>query len=613
MTIHEVASNLGVKDATVKKWSKELESPNGNGQGNLLNADDANRPDSAPTPNGEQHVSPTADESSKNLGSPTEPPGGCSEEPVAVQREGGECPSSTGRSVDTGSETWLLATNHLNMVYMLSASMLMGPAGFGTKHYRDPAAVFPGWLPLFRNAIPEAALKDSISERKDLRPCIAEVDIKNLSGQIRSVTRDGGIREASLPATLDGDVAALLVPAPLPASLLTALHFSSEDDRKQFDVSARDVETVDLSRIRTEVSRQAFADALSMRWPPAAGDFPIDDRQPARGQAVGGVLAMLYHLANRSDLCCSAYRVVAGARAPGDMEAIAKDGILNHLPHWLDSKSLPEDVRQDPRQQNVRLYWEVVDELINARLKNSNQKPVDTVLAYLEKQLPEVENKLRPRMENLIKAMRDAAGFGNGTISDLLKKHPGSLSRPLLLLSLRERCEGLFELAGADLKDEELALAAILFGIREGGWRKLPKTLRAPDELADYAMHLMCAIEQNARDDRGLTSVSKPDRPRPLRELLPVDPWSTSLEEEAFGGFARRQGWNECIVTHIRLPEGDYRLISRNGINIQVRGFIEPPRIEVDRVSLLKRLCQWPPLPAEREEQLRDILTRERG
>ena len=40
---------------------------------------------------------------------------------------------ATAKAPDSG----LLVTNHLNMMYMLAAGLVMPPAGFGDKYYRD--------------------------------------------------------------------------------------------------------------------------------------------------------------------------------------------------------------------------------------------------------------------------------------------------------------------------------------------------------------------------------------------------------------------------------------------------------------------------------------------
>ena len=48
----------------------------------------------------------------------------------------------------------LLVTNHLNLMYMLAAGLLMPPAGFDGRYYSDTLGCFPGWIPLFVGKAP---------------------------------------------------------------------------------------------------------------------------------------------------------------------------------------------------------------------------------------------------------------------------------------------------------------------------------------------------------------------------------------------------------------------------------------------------------------------------
>ena len=41
---------------------------------------------------------------------------------------------------------WYLVTNHLNLLYMLAAGLVMGPSGFRGKHYVDSLGAIPGWF-----------------------------------------------------------------------------------------------------------------------------------------------------------------------------------------------------------------------------------------------------------------------------------------------------------------------------------------------------------------------------------------------------------------------------------------------------------------------------------
>ena len=69
----------------------------------------------------------------------------------------------------------LLVTNHLNLMYMLAAGLVMPPAGFGDKYYRDPLECFPGWIPLFIDRVPKAAIESATREAGHLRPIIVRI------------------------------------------------------------------------------------------------------------------------------------------------------------------------------------------------------------------------------------------------------------------------------------------------------------------------------------------------------------------------------------------------------------------------------------------------------
>src|SRR5690606_25062858 len=129
----------------------------------------------------------------------------------------------------------------------------------------------------------------------------------------------------------------------------------------------------------------------------------------------------------------------------------------------------------------ARLFWGVVQALTSAQSQERSQEPVDIALTYLESQLDVLgESEFRPRLERLTSDMRGCLGLGGGTITELLERHKGSLSRPLLLFCLRESCTELLEFSQPLLNDTEYILAGMLFGVRES-WLQLPKELRHPD------------------------------------------------------------------------------------------------------------------------------------
>lgn len=534
---------------------------------------------------------------------------------VAPSAEGHESSRSSREQMTPGQEqrkktaqSWMLVTSHLNLLYMLAAGMVMGPAGFSGKYYRDPSSDFSGLIPVFRGGIPEMAIEQAISEQRHLRPCVVELDLDGISGLVHLIARNGDVSTKTLPSDMGSEVGALLLPSPLPMALVRRLLFRSAADRKEFEASSRSFANVDLSDLRIEISERFFGSAKPMHWPlPEQPNFTAQgfvDQPPAHGAAVGGALAMLYHVANRSDLCCSVYRMASGAGVATDDDVVRRDPVLAELTSWIESCApRPEGSIQ------AQLFWGAVRTLVDAQVRGLPEKPVDLVLGFLDSQVSGLQEAgYRSRLERLITDMRATFGLGGGTISQLFERHKGTLSRPLLLFCLRERCVDLLEFSHPDLSDEELALAAVLFGVRDG-WIGLPVELRSSRELSRFVEHRMFDIECSMRGAR-LSLDSGPSRPTPLRELLKASegPWSGE-RSASLAKLVNRLGWHDCLTSRIRLPHGQYRLnISADGAEVIVRGHIRPPTVEIDKGGLLKKISQWPPLRPDIEDEIRASL-----
>jgi hypothetical protein len=422
------------------------------------------------------------------------------------------------------------------------------------------------------------------------------------------VSRNGEVSSAALPLSFDSETSALLVRAPLPMALVKRVVFRSPADRKEFEVSARSFANVNLTDLSIDVSEPLFLQAHPLGWPlqrqPEDTTQIRVDQPPARGEAIGGCLAMLYQLANRGDLSSSVYRIASGAYTAEDRDAVQRDPVLAEFGSWIVSGS----PRRDSSVQ-AKLFWGAVRALVDALLSGSAERPVDTVLGYLDSQLAGLkESEHHARLARLISDMRSTFGLGGGTISQLFERHKGTLSRPLLLFCLRQRCVDLLEFSHPDLSEEETLVTAVLFGVRDG-WIGLPVELRTADGLSRFVEHRMFEAESNQSGGQ-LVLAPAPPRPMPLRELLvgSEGAWSearhTSLAE-----VVSRLGWHDCLVSRIRLSPGRYTLnVTPDGVEVVVRGDIKPPAVKVDRDGLLKRISQWPPLPRDYERELRVAL-----
>ena len=504
---------------------------------------------------------------------------------------------------------WHLITNHQNMLYMLAAGMAMGPAGFRGKYYSDPLNVYPGWIPLFRDKaqVPADALNYATSERKHLIPCIASFDLADLSGPARMLSRDGRIRDISLPtARKRKDDIALLVRAPLPPTLLANINFSSSEDRQTFESAANDVSNVNLLPHQIKIAETLFSSDTEVAWPTKQlQELLLEDSRdtiPAFGQALGGVLAMLFHTANRCDLGLAAFRLATRTACDKDNDLVQKDPILAELPNWMDGDEISEQA--DTR---ARIFFGVIQALVDSKTQEGPQTPIDVALAYLEKQLDLLqEEKFRSRLEILVTDMRSSLGLGGGTITELLERHKGSLSRPLLLFCLREHCTDLLEFSHPLFNDVEYILAGILFGVRDS-WLQLPKELRDPN-LSAY-VEVRMADAEHRKQGRSI-EISAPLSPKPLREFFTSSSgeWNSGVRHAATE-LASKCNWHDCFQTRITLAESDLpESFERQGLQVVLPGRVKAVTEEVNTAKLLQHLGQWPPIAPEIESKVREKL-----
>lgn len=494
---------------------------------------------------------------------------------------------------------------------MLAAGMVMGPAGFRGKYYSDPLNVYSGWIPLFRDKtkIPADVLNYATSERKHLLPCIASFDLADLSGPARMLSRDGRMRDIKSPtARKHKDDIALLVRAPLPPSLLLSINFRSSEDRQAFESAANDVSNVDLFPYRIEIEEGLFTLDTGVAWPADQTQELLleagSDNYPAFGQALGGVLAMLFHLANRSDLGLAAYRLATGSTCAKDNDLVQRDPILAELPNWINRGEISEQA--DTR---ARIFFGVIQTLVDSKTEEGPQTPIDAALAYLEKQLDLLqEEKFRSRLEILINDMRSSLGLGGGTITELLERHKGSLSRPLLLFCLREHCTDMLEFSHPLFNDAEYILAGILFGVRDS-WLQLPKELRDPN-LSTYAAVRMADAEHH-KQGKSL-EINAPLSPKPLREFFTSSSgeWNSGVRHAATE-LASKCNWHDCFQTRITLAESDLpESFERQGLQLVLPGRVKAVTEEVNKAKFLQHLGQWPPIAPEIESKVRGKLER---
>ena len=486
-------------------------------------------------------------------------------------------------------ESGLLVTNHLNLMYMLAAGLVMPPAGFGDKYYRDPLECYPGWVPLFVDKVPRDAIESAIREAGHLRPIIVRIGLTGIAGRVIAMG-DHGARERSFPDQLDGTERVLVVPAPLPTSRIETIIYPSAADRRACEADAKEFGNVPLLDFKrcSKTNKSLFAKAPDIPWPP--GEGPAARVVPLElPLAAGGVMAMLFLFGSRGD---HAVRACRDAFEPGgDATRPSRDHpILAGLGSWMAEGATPLPPTVDAESDRAalqgrfqsRLFWEAVACLVKWREEGRAGSAENVLLERLEEVSASLDPRLQAGARKLHDTLESLTGLGDATASELFDRHDTALAHALTLFFLRRDCADLFDYRSDRLGETDWLAAAILFGVRDG-WLGLPLRLRAIAGLADAVSHRMAGMSHRLAGS-GLDLGEPPARVQPLRERFGDGSAWRAAEKSAALELARIEKW-DCVNTRINLGPGEYRLTVRGGSTVidlpgepRVRPEVDPLR-----------------------------------
>ena len=493
--------------------------------------------------------------------------------------------STSAPASPTAPATGLLVTNHLNLMYMLAAGLVMPPAGFGDKYYADTLGCFPGWIPLFVGSVPGEAIESATREAGYLKPVIVRLDLSRLSGRVMAMSADS-VEPLDFPHRLTGSERVILVPAPLPTSWIESITFQSVDDKRACEAGAQDFGNVPLADVKRKFSKAQFARAPSASWPPAAGpsERTVPLQQPL---AAGGVMAMLLRFANLGDQAVRACQVAFDPEG-STLRLAEGHPILAGLGSWIGGGAAtppaPAGTEMDrmglQNASQARLFWEAVECLVAWREAGRPGSPESVLIDLLARAADGLDPRLQAGVRKLHDTLESLTGLANATAGELFERHDTPLAHAMTLFFLRRECADLHDYASDRLAEPDWLAAAILFGVRDG-WMNLPLRLRGGRKLSDAVSHRMARLSHRMAGT-GLELGEAPPRVRPLRELFGNGSTWRAREKSAALTLARTQKW-DCVHTRIGLGAGEYRLVVKAGsTSIEVPG---EPRIspEVDR------------------------------
>ena len=480
-------------------------------------------------------------------------------------------------------ESGLLVTNHLNLMYMLAAGLVMPPAGFGSKHYRDTLGDFPGWVPLFIGKVSGEAIESSVREAGHLRPCVIEIGLAGLSGRMFAFG-DDGLDEIRFPDRLRGTERVLLVPAPLPLSRIASIVFQSTDDKRACEADAGEFGNVPLALFKRRTSKPLFTRAANTPWPPAEG--PEERTTPLQLPfAAGGVMAMLLRFANLGERAVRACRIAFDPDEGGALPPADDHPILAGLGAWIREGMAPLPAPASSEQDRIdlqnasqaKLFWESVQRLVEWRDAGCAGSAEAVLIEHLASAIADLDPRLRAGVGKLHDTLVSLTGLGDATASELFERHDTPLAHAMTLFFLRSDCTDLLDYESDRLAEPDWLVAAILFGVRDG-WMNLPLRLRGGRELADAISHRMARLSHRLAET-DLDPGEAPVRICPLRELFGDGSAWRAGEKAAALELARALKW-DCVHTRINLGPGEYKLTVRGGsTRIELPG---EPRISPD-------------------------------
>lgn len=481
------------------------------------------------------------------------------------------------------ADSGVLVTNHLNLFYMLSAGLLLPPAGFDGKHYDDTLGCFPGWIPLFLSQPSLQAISQSTAEAQHLKPVLVEVSLTDLTGRILACRQDG-TAEIDFPAQLSGSEDLLLIPAPLPTSRIKSIIYLSADERRSCEADAGDYGNVPINDFKGRSSKTLFTKGRKTGWPPRDG--PKERAVPLQtANAAGGVMAMLLHYGNLGELAEATCR---SAFDPDESSMSRSDHILDGVGVWMKT-GFPPSFQPDEdgsvrhgEASGAYLFWGAVEKLLEWRHRGRADAAEDVLLRWLVDVEAMLDSPLQPRIRALRDSLASLRGLASATTSELFERHPTPMGRAMALFFLRD---GSVDLLGFDhdaLHEPDWLMAAVLFGVRDG-WLALPLRLRVTPGLSAAVSHRMARMAHRSAGSE-LSIGEPPPRTRTLREIL-VDNPQAALD------LARRQKW-DCINTRVSLGRGEYQLVVAGGsAHVDMAG---EPKVDsrVDLARFLRCLAE---------------------
>lgn len=504
-------------------------------------------------------------------------------------------PATTGRFV----------TNNMNMAYMLGSGLIMPPAGFGGKYYKDTLELVHGWVPVFIKNISTDALAYVVQEQpQSLYPCYVELDLNELEGTVWSYGQTQW-RQIKLQDGLDGTEELLLLPAPLPLNLVkNFIVFANREKADAFKEALNAYDNVTLGTLKTTTKKAEFEKKKTLPWPL---DMPPDSALQSLSMplssvnAIGGAVSALAILSQSNSLARNAYQMIAGRKSleeePGYRKFLQAIGTWTCVP---SNNAVSRDV------------FALLVQYLYERIGNPDYANVlDIILAHFveitEMVFPDKPGA-KESAQDFIQLIKMNAQMPKDKVENLLRQYDKPLQQTFLGFIFYHDLKELLEKEYVPLQPERMAELVLLMGLRTG-WLGLDSISKQQQDCHIFVPYLMALLAHRfAKTDMKLPEIKAPLL---LSEYFSGEKW-TARQQRAAVYLAKQQQWN-CVSTRIRLGKGDYRLnVGAAGVDILLDGEVKAVQTEVDMEKFNAAFSRMHIMAPSQEIELRKLLGEKR-
>ena len=496
---------------------------------------------------------------------------------------------------------WKFITNQMNMAYMLGGGLIMPPNGFGHKYYQDTLQLVPGWIPIFPNNLSLEALEYSIQEQpKVLNACYVELDLKGIRTRAWRYV-ESKWQEINFPDDIDGTEELLLLPAPLPISLIKSnVVFSEREYAKSFELSLENYGNAGLSSLKISTKKPEFNKKKTLPWPisfsGATRPMPLEVDLSAVN-AIGGAISALAVFSQKNKISKAAYQSISGRLDINDFSE-GQLKIFKSIANWSYEPTL-----NGTDKDTFSLLVQRICEHIGS---SDYSSALDIILADFVNISDLVygghTNTLKSARE-LVELIANNARSPEDTLENLLQKHDKPLQQVLLSFVFRESLSSLWEYP-LPIQHERIADVVLLAGLREG-WMGLSYSLKQQQRCDSFVPHVMAMLAHRF-SETGMV-FPKIEAPLLLCEHFHGERWSKK-QQDAAAHLAKKLKWN-CVSTSISLGRGDYHLkVGSTGVDILLDGEVKAVRTVVNKEKFSFLLSDLYVLEPKIDTEIRKIL-----